>query len=89
MHICTEEDYKKFWPVDSRSQHRMDLIRTDPNRNLLCIDWETAGIDFYGLEESGTFSELDVAIVPCNLKNTMIGGETDSISEECIPDLQK
>ena len=87
--MCTDADYDKFWPVDSRSEYRLYKAKSEPNQGMLCIDWETAGIDFYGLEASGTYAELEVIVMPCNMRGTYLGGQSDNISKECIPDLEQ
>jgi len=56
---------------------------------MYCLDWETEGVQFYGTESSGTFSELDIIIMPCNIMGTILGGTEDKIPKECIPDLAK
>ena len=87
MHVCTDEDYEKFYPVDVRSAGRLSLLRNEAERGMLCIDWETAEIDFFGVESSGTYSELDVVVMPCNVMGTPLGGLEDKIPEECVADL--
>ena len=87
MHLCKDEDYEKFFPVEERSAEKLNTMRTTPGRGMLCIDWETAGVEFYGTESSGTYSELDVVVMPCNMRNTALGGLDDNISNECVADL--
>ena len=89
MHTCTEEDYSKFYPVDQRSSAALNRIKKEPHRSMLCLDWDNAGIDLYGTESSGIFSELDLVIMPCNAMITPYGASDDRISPECVRDLDK
>ena len=56
---------------------------------MLCLDLDKDGFDFYGPESGGIFSELDIMIMPCNIKLTAFGAESDRIEPECQANLQK
>ena len=46
MRFCTDEDYDKFYPVKESNANKLKLIREDPNRGMLCLDWENSGVQF-------------------------------------------
>ena len=73
---CRDEDFAKFYPVDDRSISRLNKMRSSPDKQLYCIDWETAQIELFGLEVGNDYAYLDIAVVPCNQKETiqLIGG---------------
>ena len=87
MRFCTDEDYDKFYPVKESNANKLKLIREDPNRGMLCLDWENSGVQFQGSEGSTKWSYLDVVVMPCNVKLTNLGAEDDRISPECSGDL--
>ena len=89
MHPCTAEDYAKFYPPDQRSKGTIERIRAAPNRDMLCLDWAEAGIDLFGTESSGTYSEIDIGVLPCNVRLTTLGATDDRISDTCVADLTK
>ena len=39
-HKCTAEDYDKFAPPAADSENLIKIYKTNPNRNLYCVDWE-------------------------------------------------
>ena len=77
MYPCRDEDYEKFYPVDIKSTKKLDAIRNSPNRGMMCLDWENEGLDLYGSEASGTFSEIDIMIIPYNARITPLGAKDD------------
>ena len=66
MFPCREKDYLKFYPTDLKSRSKLERIKSDPNKKLYCIDWEEVDIELFGLESTGDFAYLDIAVVPCN-----------------------
>ena len=43
----------------------------------------------YGSETSGNFGSLDIMIVPCHFKETVMGGKVDKIPPNCNRDKDK
>jgi len=87
--MCTAEDYNKFFPVNDRSKDQLETIKTKPGNEMFCIDWETADLSFYGVEASGDYSELDIVILPCNVRLTPMGGFEDRIDPQCKGNLEE
>ena len=89
IYACRDQDFAKFYPIDEKSKSKLHAMKTDPKKQLYCIDWEQAQIELYGLESVGNASYFMVSAVPCNQKLTMpfFGGVDDRISEDCIWDL--
>ena len=77
MYPCRDQDYEKFYPIDNKSTKKLDAIRNSPNRGMMCLDWENEGLDLYGSEASGTYSEIDIMIMPCNARITPLGAKDD------------
>lgn len=69
-YTCTDEDYKLFYPVDKSSKRKLDNIVGSPTRSMICIDWKNQNVNFFGSESSGDYAELDLIIMPCNVKLT-------------------
>ena len=52
-HVCTDDDYAEFYPITSGEEQLLSEIRSEPNRGLLCLDWDEAEPFFiYGDESS-------------------------------------
>ena len=68
----------------------MEALREDPDRGLLCIDWNDQSepeISIIGDPSDDNYSRFEVILVPCNYVHTMLGYVGDSINPECIGDL--
>ena len=88
-HNCTDADYKEFYPVKKQSEKVLLDIKTDPDRGLLCLDWEDdEPLEIIGHESNYDFTRLEVALLPCNYVHTMHGNNWDSIHPECVTDLE-
>lgn len=84
---CIEEDFSKFWPMSTSEQLRLNTLRK--NDNIYCIDWTNEALQLYGSEAKGDFSALDVAVIPCHMKETLIGREVDNIPTNCNRDQEE
>ncbi len=84
-HMCTEEDYKDFYPPSKRSKDLLQSIKDDPERGLYCID------DGYKMTINGrqptNYTTFEILFLPCNVVNTW-DKEPDPIADECVPDLK-
>ena len=50
-HICNDEDYDQFYPIQEESAGLLKEIRSDPERGFYCLDWdEKDPIEIYGHE---------------------------------------
>lgn len=57
---------------------------------MFCLDWnDDDPIELLGAERDDNFSRIDVILNPCNYLHTMLDHRDDSISSECIEDLQE
>ena len=88
IHKCKEEDWKEFSDPARGVQDQIDRIRDNPKRGMYCIDQPD---DFFlqGNENNAKFQYFEMIMVPCNYLHTEFGYTEDSISPECIGDLQK
>ena len=84
-HVCTDEDYDQFYPVQKQSAATLNAIRNDPERGMLCIDWdnEKQPISIMGDEGEDNYQRLDIILVPCNYVHTSFGWDKDSVHPEC------
>ena len=88
-HDCTDEDFKDFNPVSSRSEFEFERMRNSPERGFICIDW-TDDLLIYGEENrSKKYQRLEFNFVPCNYIHQHLGYTEDRVAEECIADLEK
>ena len=88
-HVCTEEDYAEFYPAEINSIDKLKSIKEDPKRGMLCIDWnDERPFMIGGRENDIDYSRLDIVLTPCNYLHTMLDYKEDTISPECIPDLE-
>ena len=86
-HDCTEDDMKKFYPVTKNSEKLLKDIITDADRGLFCID-EPSDLEIYGDHTSDRNSFVELLVLPCNSLFTEWGYEGDTVSDECIWDLE-
>ena len=49
-HVCTDDDFAKFYPIRQDELSKFNRIREDPDRGFLCFDWENDGplLSIYG-----------------------------------------
>ena len=71
-------------------------MREDPDRGMLCIDWDgeegamqSEPIEITGQENDDDYARLEVVLVPCNYVHTQLGYSGDTVSPECEGDLTK
>ena len=68
----------------------MERIKNDPARGFFCIDWiDGEPFEVYGHESEDDYQRLEVILLPCNYVHTSFGYEGDSVSPECIGDLDE
>ena len=88
-HVCTEEDYAEFYPVEINSANKLKSIKEDPIRGMLCLDWnDNKPLEIGGRENDINYTRLDIVLAPCNYLHTMLDYKDDTISPECIEDLE-
>ena len=50
-HMCTEEDFAKFYPIKSHQASLLEEINNDPDRGFFCLDEvNDEKLELYGLE---------------------------------------
>ena len=56
---------------------------------MLCLDWnDEKPFRIGGRENDIEYARLDIVLTPCNYLHTMLEYKDDTISPECIPDLE-
>ena len=89
LHPCTEKDYERFYPVETRSKSLLESYKEEPNRGLYCIDDDSIDLILFGSYTVKTFGALSFNALPCNHRLTHLGGKDDRIDPNCVADLQK
>ena len=57
---------------------------------MFCIDWYDDDLfEILGSDEDDDHTRVEVVLVPCNYLHTQFGYDGDSISPECIGDLEE
>ena len=87
-HNCTEEDFEGFAPPSPDAELMKKKIQKDPNRTLLCIDWDKVGneMEIWGVSHYADFRYIDIALVPCQYLHTVAGWTGDKVTAECLYD---
>ena len=81
LHPCTDEEFLKFNPPDSRSVSRAKFYKE--NGGLFCLDWKQAGFKLWGASSDSDHTVIDVVALPCNVKATIFNATEDRIPEDC------
>ena len=56
---------------------------------MFCIDWNDDNpIEIVGTYEEDDYTRVDLILTPCNYLHTALDYQEDSISSECIGDLE-
>ena len=69
----------------------MQDLRDDPDRGMLCIDWNDPDIPIIvkGDEANDNYQRFEAVLLPCNYLHKQWGYNSDSIHPECEPSLEK
>ena len=69
----------------------MQNLRGDPERGMLCIDWNDPEMPIIikGDEYNDDYQRFEAVLVPCNYVHTELGYEGDSIHPECVHNLEE
>ena len=62
-------------------------MTTNPDRGFFCIEWDKADMNLHGNENKNDYEILEIMVLPCNHRETHLGGTEDKISDKCIADL--
>ena len=56
---------------------------------MLCLDWDgEEPIEIMGKETDADYARFEVFMTPCNYLHTMLGYKDDTVSPECVKDLE-
>ena len=57
---------------------------------MFCVDWnDDEPFELLGHERDDNFARFDIVLNPCNYLHTLLDYKDDSVSSECVTDLQK
>lgn len=84
-HKCTDEDYEQFFPIIESQRHELQKIREDPERGMICVDWDDAEnpIEIAGDLSTADLQNIEFFIAPCNYRHTMLEPEGYPIDPRC------
>ena len=92
-HICTDEDYAEFYPIQPRSVGLLDEIKRNPDRGFFCLNWNgEAPYKLWGGENNDDYQRFEVNFLPCNSISDDLGimkGELGVVSPDCETDLEE
>ena len=90
-HKCTDDDYNEFYPIQKQSAATLQDLRNDPERGMLCIDWDVDDppVAIKGDEGEDDYQRFEAVLVPCNYVHKTFGDVGDSIHPECEPSLEE
>lgn len=83
MKDCKKADWEKFWPAHENQAHEIDQIKSNSKRMMVCLDWSELGLSLHGTEISRENTRLEIMVLPCQHKLSIIGGEEDSTLPIC------
>ena len=78
---------KEFYPIQKSSEAEFKFIHESEGRSFYCIDW-TDELVIYG-DFTMDNSLIDIILAPCNYRFTEHGYTDDTVSDECIWDLEQ
>lgn len=86
FHDCTEEDYAQFYPVNEQSRIPLKAVQERVGRGLYCVD-KDIDLNVYG-KSPGDYQFVEILFLPCNVIVDDDYGFKDSVSNECVDDLE-
>ena len=85
---CTDKDYEEFYPIEKPKKQTLADIRSDPDRDFYCIDWDDENpFVIYGTETQANNQRLEMILLPCNMVKSDIGPWNQTVSEICNTNL--
>lgn len=86
-HLCTEEDYANFYPIQDAYSKTLDEIKSDPERGFYCLDWSVEEqFLLFGTENDDEYQRFELVLLPCNSLYSDVGllpGELATVDAEC------
>ena len=91
LRVCQYIYYAQFYPMKPEQERDLVLIREDPDRGFLCIDWddEDPHLIFGDFTSTANYQSLDFILTPCNYNHKEIDPEGLPIHEKCIYDAEE
>ena len=86
FHDCTVEDYAQFYPIAEKSRAPLQKLQDNEDRGLYCVDSGIGDLNVFG-KSPGDFQFVEILFIPCNVLVDDSYGFKDSVSSECIEDL--
>ena len=83
VHHCTSEELDEFATPVSESVGLINAFKTQPKRNLYCIDWEKYGneIEIWSTEnDESSYQRFEYVLMPCNYVHAELGPTNDTVA---------
>lgn len=87
-HKCTDEELAAFPPTRPDSMPILEAIRSDPKRNLYCLDQDKFRdlFEIWGTIYGKDYQHIEIVLVPCNYRHVEIEDRGDVVSAKCNRD---
>ena len=89
-HRCEPSDYDAFAPPSDNALYTLNKYKSDPNRNLYCLDWDELSDDleiFGNWRDPSMYQRIEFMLTPCNYVHTLNDYEGDTVTEQCNTNL--
>lgn len=87
MHKCTKEELDRFYEPTKASSGLVEHLKEA--EAFMCLNWR--GVELAGEDPAINSQTIDIMLVPCNMRDTLLGDFTkeDRIPENCNYDKDK
>ena len=67
MHVCTDEDFENFYPIEKNSAKYVESLKQD--NHWFCFNWKTTDFDIAGdWKLDPDYETIEVRLSPCASK---------------------
>jgi len=81
LHPCTDDDFMRLAKAEKRSAKSIEKLRS--TGGLYCINWSDVDVGLFGDRHENSFSSFELLALPCSQKESVFGGESDSVRNDC------
>ena len=91
FHKCTATDYAQFYKIESSSEQKLASIKSDPNRDFYCLDWDIEDpYEIYGNVADDSYQRVEMLLLPCNVVMSGVGTSPKwEVNENCEGSLEE
>ena len=85
MYKCTAEDLDRFYEPSTKSAGLVKMFKD--KEAFMCLNWND--LKLRGEDPAENTRTIDVMLMPCNMKETLLASKEDGIPEDCNYDREK